>query len=235
MLERTCLLALPDGLELVNVTIGIAEGGVVSTRPMAILSTPDDWVSSILRAKRGWEIRSPAQILRGLGSTAVLPKTGTTTFLDIGANLGFYSLLFAARGDNVVAIEPMATNRAAFAATLCHNPDIAHRVMLVPSAVGSTTEAANSSCVVRAHARKNLGNGLLECGTRSHYSCTSAEPPAAEMLKREGLPKPLSLSSWKRRLRPITRSIHTPDTNHYLPRTTYYSVLTTHYLLLPYG
>ena len=41
------------------------------------------------------------------------------TFIDIGANLGYYSLLFIASGYKVYAIEPFGANRRALQASLC--------------------------------------------------------------------------------------------------------------------
>jgi FkbM family methyltransferase len=82
--------------------------------------------------------------------------------LDIGANLGFYSLLFAHHGYHVLAVEPMLLNRKAIEASLCANPRLAHRVQLLPLALGAPGSERHR-CVVRADDR-NAGNGKLYCG-----------------------------------------------------------------------
>ena len=56
--------------------------------------------------------------------------------LDIGANVGIYSLLAAYAGLTVLAFEPMPRNRALLAATLCANPVLARRITVHPVALG---------------------------------------------------------------------------------------------------
>ncbi|KAJ1635568.1 hypothetical protein T492DRAFT_863224 [Pavlovales sp. CCMP2436] len=58
--------------------------------------------------------------------TSELPSL-SATLVDIGANLGFYTMLFAHAGFRVVALEPLAHNRRALEANLCLNPEIAKR------------------------------------------------------------------------------------------------------------
>lgn len=57
--------------------------------------------------------------------------------LDIGANLGWFSLQAAAAGFSVLAVEPMPHNQGAFRRTLSENPDLAARITLIPK-VGAT-------------------------------------------------------------------------------------------------
>ena len=51
-----------------------------------------DHISSEIIEKQFWEIREPQELADLADGT--IPKTGT--FLDIGGNIGWYSLLFAA-------------------------------------------------------------------------------------------------------------------------------------------
>ena len=125
--------------------------------PMAVLSS-EDLVSREIKTRGFWEIRTPSELLRLANMpNATIPLPGT--FVDIGANLGFYSLLFAQHGYEVLAMEPMLLNRKAIEASLCMNPTLAARVTLLPYALGAS---ATARCVVRADDR-NAGNGKLTC------------------------------------------------------------------------
>ena len=97
-----------------------------------------------------------------------LPDAGT--FLDVGANLGYYTLLFAHHGYHVLAVEPMLLNRKAITASLCANPRLASRVKLLPVALGAPG-VTKQRCVVRADDR-NAGNGKLSCS--EHERCDMA-------------------------------------------------------------
>ena len=123
--------------------------------PMAVLAG-EDLVSREIARRGFWEIRSPNQLLAS-DPRAALPATGT--FVDVGANLGFYSLLFAQYGYNVLVVEPMLLNRKAIETSLCMNPVLARRVTLLKYALG---KSATARCVVRADDR-NAGNGKLTC------------------------------------------------------------------------
>ena len=125
---------------------------------MAVMAS-DDLVSHEIATRGYWELRYPNQLLEFAGESSRLPTTGT--FLDIGANLGFYSLLFAQHGYDVLAVEPMLLNRKAIAASLCANPSLAARITLLPLALG-TRGTEKIRCVVRADDR-NAGNGKLSC------------------------------------------------------------------------
>ena len=52
-------------------------------------------------------------------------------FLDIGANIGIYTLSIAAHGFQVVAFEPMVTNQQVLQLSLCANPGVTQCVTLV--------------------------------------------------------------------------------------------------------
>ena len=180
---------VPAGFRVVRVNVS-----AYNTRPM-VVRAGRDWLSLMLRRHGHWEVRQPDDVLRGMAPGTTLPRA-PATFLDIGANLGFFSLMFAARGDRVIAVEPMSSNRRALEATLCRNPDLASRVIIVATALGARERSG--SCVVRSHATQNLGNGLLECGDGEAYTCRTLKPPSREMLTREGLPQPLTVDSWRR-------------------------------------
>jgi FkbM family methyltransferase len=146
---------------------------------MAVLAN-NDLVSRELLTRGYWELQSPAHLAQLAGAPPSLLTGSPGTFLDIGANLGFFSLLFAHAGFNVLAIEPMLLNRRAIQASLCANP--AMRINLLPIALGAHSRA-KTRCVVRADDR-NAGNGKLSCsadercGAGSTSSVRSSNKPA---------------------------------------------------------
>merc|ERR1711871_429068 len=91
--------------------------------------------------------------------------------MDIGGNLGYYSLLFAHRGNRVLYIEPLPRNYEAMQASLCMNPELQKRVTVLPIALSSETQAAQKTSTCRVSGagwgRNNWGNGKLECGHRA--------------------------------------------------------------------
>lgn len=79
--------------------------------------------------------------------------------LDIGANVGFYTLVLAAHGWNVSAFEPMAANTALIEATMCQNPDFKKRITLNKFGLGSKDD----HCIIFS-GDDNLGDGVSKCG-----------------------------------------------------------------------
>lgn len=158
------------------------------TFQMAVLAG-DDLVSKEIEQKGFWEIRSPAQLLElAHEPNASLPATGT--FVDVGANLGFYSLLFAHSGYNVLAVEPMLLNRKAIETSLCLNADLATRVTLLPYAL---SRSATARCVIRADDR-NAGNGKLTCSASERCG----RPPAGvtgAMMAHATICEPVTMST----------------------------------------
>lgn len=121
----------------------------------------DDIVSKGIASLGYWEISDPGAMASNAGIT--LPKNGT--FLDIGANLGYYSLLFAHKGYKVIAVEPMTRNRQAIEASLCLNPALKALVTVVAAALVAPEEVEGTRCVVKStNEAINVGNGYLTCG-----------------------------------------------------------------------
>ena len=146
--RRSCV---PEGMRKARVSAGF---------DMVVLGD-NDIVSASIYHQHVWEIPEPNGIASRAGTS--LPEPGT--FLDIGANLGYYSLLFAQAGFNVVAVEAMARNRQAIEGSLCLNPGLRARVKVVPVALVSPEELSSTRCVIKSTNYKiNIGNGHLLCG-----------------------------------------------------------------------
>jgi FkbM family methyltransferase len=79
-------------------------------------------------------------------------------FLDIGANLGCFSLAIAALGYNVIAFEGMPRNQMAIYSSLCATPSLLDTFTLFPFAVGD--EEADCTMVSDSI---NKGDGHMVC------------------------------------------------------------------------
>uniref|UniRef100_A0A7S2NHD2 tRNA(Phe) (4-demethylwyosine(37)-C(7)) aminocarboxypropyltransferase n=1 Tax=Haptolina brevifila TaxID=156173 RepID=A0A7S2NHD2_9EUKA len=156
--KHPCLTDPFITLAWVNFTRG---PGNFSARPMAVHKW-NDWVSKFIMTNKYWEIRDAAEITAGtlFDTSTVFARSSKRehVFLDVGANVGYFSLLFADRGFRVVAIEPMKRNRMALEQTLCMNPDLRARVHIVDAALGDHKDIVGGlSCVIRSQRLMNLG------------------------------------------------------------------------------
>ena len=139
-----------------------------------------DAVAAHIRAFGYWEWRSPAEMLAARNGLNVSwdardeqPGAAPKTFLDMGANLGFYSILFAANGYRSIAIEAMQPNRRALRATRCLNPAL--KIEIVAAALGKS--GAHRECIA-VSIERNRGNGRVVCGAEAAgFNCTALNAP----------------------------------------------------------
>jgi FkbM family methyltransferase len=80
-------------------------------------------------------------------------------FVDIGANLGTFSLGVAAAGFKVIAIEAMSVNQFALSTSLCANIGMSEAVTLLSVALGKES----GQCTVFS-ATHNVLDGTIRCG-----------------------------------------------------------------------
>jgi FkbM family methyltransferase len=80
------------------------------------------------------------------------------TFLDVGANVGWYTFMFSVNGYRVKAFEPLQKNRNLIAATLCQNKDLFHDVQLFEFGLSNKSQ----HCQIFS-ANVNLGDGMVAC------------------------------------------------------------------------
>jgi FkbM family methyltransferase len=136
-----------------------------NTRKFTMAIRSGDWVSRSINARGRWEISDPREMAelyhRDLAWVLNISNGRGLTFLDVGANIGYYTFLFAHHGYNVIAIEPMQMNLEAINTTLRMNPAFAQRVRVVPAAVGDIDA---KQCTVQSSKHHNSGNGKLACG-----------------------------------------------------------------------
>ena len=183
--------------EVVQVLVGRPD----ERRPMAVPTDKYDYMAALLRRKRQWELSGVDSLVEGLDDPrwkGLPPPDPTSTFVDVGANLGVWTMNFAHRGHSVLAVEPMARNRAALQATLCLNPDLAPRVKVVAAALGSPEEmSGDTACALRAQRLINEGDGMLDCGVGVSCNATRLNPPKQMLRRRQGKTGgSMKLSEW---------------------------------------
>ena len=133
---------------------------------MAVLERPDV-VSFMILHLGHWEVRAPDQLVPD-----ALPSSGA--LLDLGANLGWFTWMFAQSGRRVYAIEAFPQNQHALRTTLCLNPGWRRLVTVAPTAVGQP--GMRGPCVVMSDRNEgklnNAGNGMVQCGPTA--SCAAS-------------------------------------------------------------
>lgn len=82
-------------------------------------------------------------------------------FIDIGANIGAFTMAVAAAGYSVIAIEAMAVNQHALRLSLCTSPALSSLVTVLPVALGK--EPATCSLYSAPH---NVLDGTIRCEGR---------------------------------------------------------------------
>ena len=125
---------------------------------MAVLkkTAGSDRVSGRIKGGHGWEMELTTVFADHLISLKAQRKT--VHFLDVGTNLGWFTLLAAALNASVISIEPNANNVQMVRTSICANhwPE---RVRLHQVAAGSRRE----ECALIQPTR-NVGDTMLACG-----------------------------------------------------------------------
>lgn len=120
---------------------------------MAVYSAADP-ISNVICKTAAWEFADPKSMgLEKLPANAQL--------VDIGANVGWYSFMFAQHGFNVLAVEAMTANRALMNATLCKNPELKSKITVVKAALAEKA-TPGATCTIFS-ANINVGGGILAC------------------------------------------------------------------------
>jgi FkbM family methyltransferase len=89
----------------------------------------NDYISNVLQKYNHWEPRITELFIE-------IFELGNGIFLDIGANIGYYSLLAAKLNKNVIAFEPLADNYKIFAESIKKNK-FDKQIKILPYAIGN--------------------------------------------------------------------------------------------------
>eukprot|EP01012_Entosiphon_sulcatum_P009811 TRINITY_DN15630_c0_g1_i2.p1 TRINITY_DN15630_c0_g1~~TRINITY_DN15630_c0_g1_i2.p1 ORF type:complete len:199 (-),score=30.94 TRINITY_DN15630_c0_g1_i2:416-991(-) len=90
----------------------------------------------------------------------VLSNSSAALFVDVGANIGWFSLFAASLGRQVIAIEPMFANVQLLNASLCLNPTLQQHIILHNIAAGASTK----NCHLLSDS-DNFGDGWVDCNS----------------------------------------------------------------------
>ena len=89
-----------------------------------------------------------------------------SNFLDVGGNIGWYTLVMAAHGIMTHYVEPNEKNRKLLELSLCMNPKMAAKVRIVPFALGPKAKRCGMYTPGLGHT--NQGNTLAICDGDDH-------------------------------------------------------------------
>ncbi|GAB4814954.1 hypothetical protein N2152v2_002000 [Parachlorella kessleri] len=121
----------------------------------------NDTVSQEILQSGSWELQLIEGVLNQLYRFAeekgLAPKD--VYFVDVGGNIGTFSLSVAAHGFSVLTFEAMFANAQTIRHSICANPGMEERVTLVNKGLGKEP----GKCVIYSGAN-NRGNGFLRCG-----------------------------------------------------------------------
>ena len=159
------------------------EGINTSTMNHVVLSSPpflgqrsmflypaNDIVSNAIKAG-GWEQPEIEQFLWAMHQTLPPDAPPTDLFVDIGANVGWFTLNIASRGYQVDAFEGMESNQKLIEATKCANPDLRSKINLHKHGLGSESK----TCYVFS-GLDNEGDGVTECAWKSEEEAKKRVP-----------------------------------------------------------
>ncbi len=119
-----------------------------------------DVLSGDVKRIKVWESQKTKDLL------AQLKRVGrSAVFVDVGANIGWFSLAAAYAGHRVIAIEPHLENIELFRHSLClAPPEVRARVTLLPYGLG---EQDGRKCELWQRPSVNRGDTITVCSPRS--------------------------------------------------------------------
>ena len=123
-----------------------------------------DIVSRNIRRTGFWDRVKTEDMIRRIKACAAsknIESLSELTFVDVGGNVGWFTLVMASIGLNVITVEPMVPNLQLLRRSLClpENRDLASRIILHAKGVSNVS----SNCTVYSEVT-NLGDGTITCG-----------------------------------------------------------------------
>lgn len=122
-----------------------------------------DTVSKDIQALGEYELKEKQSLLHELSWFAQDRglERSDVYFLDIGANVGAYTLVVAAYGFSVLAVEPMHANAFALRHSMCLNRHLKGNITLLHHGLGKRTQ----HCALTS-SPENIGDGTVFCGVQ---------------------------------------------------------------------
>ena len=121
-------------------------------------ATQSDIVSNVIKQSKFWDRSTVNTIMRNLNDGY--------TFVDIGANIGWFTILVASQGYEVHAIEPFKSNVKLLRLSLCLNPEIGQHVTVHNHGLGVVSE----DCDLFQIATVNIGDTHSICDDKTKQS-----------------------------------------------------------------
>jgi len=121
----------------------------------------DDIVSANIMENKYWGGNTADLMKRHLDHYASRHglKPNDIYMIDVGANVGWYTLFVANLGYRVISIEPMITNEVVLRSTLCRNPEMGKKVTFFNKGLGESAQ----KCMILS-GKNNRGDGMTKCG-----------------------------------------------------------------------
>ncbi|KAI8812491.1 S-adenosyl-L-methionine-dependent methyltransferase [Cladochytrium replicatum] len=123
----------------------------------------DDFLSSDLKRNGAWKEDAALSMRRKLD---ILGKARgrPSAFMDVGANVGWFTFYMGNWGVSTYSFEPVPNNEVLMRTTMCKNSRSMKRVMFFPTAVW------NKTCVGPIISEdQNVGDGIFKCDAPSTY------------------------------------------------------------------
>jgi|LauGreDrversion4_1035100.scaffolds.fasta_scaffold153261_1 FkbM family methyltransferase len=130
------------------------------------------WISRLIYSRGWWEQDISRNMLKLL-STKFMTHSGQKKriFLDIGANIGWYTFLWAAHGVDVISVEGMQYNVNVQQKTLHANPQLQRHVRAYHRLLGSDTQGKVCIKFHETEGLPNRGNGQIVPDDGKQFEC----------------------------------------------------------------
>ncbi|MEW5314348.1 MAG: hypothetical protein WDW38_005856 [Sanguina aurantia] len=132
--------------------------------PRRLLATPDDDTMGTTDEARHRSLKQPS-----VSQQEQLLQRQKGLFVDVGANVGWFTLYVASRGYDVAAFEGMRSNINLIRSSLCRNASYLERVTLYPFGLGAKPDV----CYIFSD-DDNKGDGITLCGKANEAEAVKA-------------------------------------------------------------
>ena len=117
-----------------------------------------DAVSNVLINQKAWELKETFKLLKALNFYSKKKNINTNDIyiIDIGANVGWYSIIFGKYGYKIISFEPSKINNYILKKNFCLNKEINLTI------INKGLYDEEKKCFLYNHIN-NIGNGFVKC------------------------------------------------------------------------
>eukprot|EP00955_Chlamydomonas_euryale_P055411 356120-Chlamydomonas_euryale.AAC.9 len=131
---------------------------LVPGMPKILVSSSRDWVSNYIYENGHWENGDVRQVVWAMNQHMQRNPGSKPVFVDVGANIGSFTIPVAAHGFRVIAFEAWSLNQQMLHGSLCMNPELTERVTLFPLGLSD----ARADCLLASN-QNNTQNARIVC------------------------------------------------------------------------